>query len=225
MKKRRYTLLLMVAFAMIYGIKAQVQEPFKREFAIGFGGGINFSQVGFTPKVPQTFLQGIHGGLTVRWITQKSLGLTAELNFAQQGWKENFADVAGGEHYFYNRTINYIELPFMTHFYGGNKRVRFIFNVGPKIGYYLSESTEENVGDKEPLRTNFQHSMPVENKLDWGVCGGPGFELRTGIGIFILEGRFYMALGNIYGNSKADNFPKSNGMTISAKLSYLINIR
>lgn len=222
---RRNKLLLLAVFAMIFGVRAFGQVPFKRELAIGFGGGMNFSQIGFTPKVPQSFKSGLHGGVTIRWITQKSLGLTAELNFAQQGWKEDFTDVANGEHYYYDRTINYVELPFMTHIYGGGKRARFIFHVGPKIGYYISESTNENVGDATPLRVNAQHNMPVENKLDWGVCGGPGFELRTGIGIFILEGRFYMALGNIYGNSKADNFPKSNGMTISAKLSYLINIK
>lgn len=220
MKIRRY-LLLIACLTLLFSIRAQI--PFQREFAVGAGGGINFSRIGFTPKIPQTFQQGLHGGITARWITNKNLGLTAELNFAQQGWNEDFSETESAA-YHYSRTLNYVELPFMTHIYAGNQRARFIFHVGPKIGYLISESTNENLNGAQPGRYNDQHTMPVENKFDWGVCGGPGFELRTGVGIFILEARIYMALGNIYGNSKSDPFPKSNGMTLSAKLSYLINI-
>jgi len=223
MKTRRYTLLLACLILFIGG---WAQNTFQREFAVGFGGGVNFSQIGFTPKVNQSFLQGLHGGVSVRWITNKNLGLTAEINFAQQGWQEDFSESTDGSHYNYSRTINYIELPFMTHIYAGNGRGRFIFNVGPKIGYALSESTETNLNGATPgNHRNEQHDMPLENKLDWGICGGPGFELRTGIGTFVLEGRIYFALGNIYGNSKSDFFPKSNAMALSAKLSYLIRIK
>ncbi|MDF9829418.1 porin family protein [Parabacteroides sp. PF5-6] len=220
---RRYTFLFVCLIAFL-GVRAQ--NTFQREFAVGFGGGVNFSQIGFTPKVNQGYLQGLHGGVTVRWITNKNLGLTAEINFAQQGWQEDFSESTDGAHFNYSRTINYVELPFMTHIYAGNGRARFIFNVGPKLGYALSESTDTNLGGATPgNHRNEQHDMPLENKLDWGICGGPGVELRTGLGTFLLEGRIYFALGNIYGNSKADFFPKSNGMTFSAKLSYLIRVK
>jgi len=222
MRTTRYLFLLACVLTVFV---AGAQEPFKREFAIGFGGGATFSRIGFTPKVEQSFQPGLTGGVTVRWITNKNLGLTAEINFAQQGWKENIPASESGIQYRYSRTANYVELPFMTHIYAGSNRARFVFHIGPKIGYLISESTDENLGGAEPNNQNIQHNMPIENKLDWGVCGGPGIEIRTGIGMFVLEGRFYMALGNIYGNSKADYFPKSNGTTLSAKLTYLINIR
>lgn len=223
MGTRKYGILL-ACLLLFMGIQAQ--NTFKREFAIGVGGGLNFSQVGFTPKVKQGFLPGMHGGLTVRWITNKNLGLTAEINFAQQGWQEDFSESTDGAHFNYSRTINYIELPFMTHIYAGNGRTRFVFNVGPKLGYALSESTETNLDGATPGdHRNEQHNMPLENKLDWGICGGPGVELRTGIGTFVLEGRIYYALGNLYGNSKSDFFPKSNSLTLSAKISYLIRVR
>lgn len=63
--------------------------------------------------------------------------------------------------------------------------------------------------------------MPVEKKFDWGLCGGPGLEIRTGAGSFLLEGRYYYALGDIYGNQKKDPFPKSASQVISVKLTYL----
>lgn len=224
METRRYTLLF--ACLITFFAEGLAQNTFQREFAVGFGGGLNFSQVGFTPKVFQGFQPGMQGGVALRWITNKNLGLTAEINFTQQGWKEDFSESTDGSHFNYSRTINYVELPFMTHIYAGNSRARFIFHIGPKIGYALSESTETNLNGATPgNHRNEQHDMPLENKLDWGICGGPGFELRTGIGTFVLEGRLYFALWNLYGNSKSDTFAKSNGLTLSARLSYLIRIR
>jgi hypothetical protein len=224
MKTRRYALLL-ACLAVFIGTGAQ-NNMFQREFFVGFGGGLNFSQIGFTPKVNQLFHPGLQGGVSVRWITNRNLGLTAEVNFAQQGWGEDFSESTDGEGFNYSRTINYVELPFMTHIYAGSNRARFIFHVGPKLGYALGESTETNLNGATPgNHRNEQHDMPLEYNLDWGICGGPGFELRTGIGTFVLEGRLYFALGNIYGNSKSDFFAKSNGMTLSAKLSYLFKLR
>ena len=66
--------------------------------------------------------------------------------------------------------------------------------------------------------------MPLEKKFDWGLCGGPGFELRTGIGSFLLEGRYYYALGDIFNSRKEDYFSKSSSQVISAKLTYMIPI-
>ncbi|OAV67311.1 hypothetical protein Barb4_02515 [Bacteroidales bacterium Barb4] len=208
-------LFCMAVWVCLTTVSGRAQQPFKRELAFGFGGGVTLSSVGFTPKVDQGLLLGRQGGLVVRWITEEHLGLIAELNYAQQGWKEDF----------YSRTLNYIELPFLTHLYFGRKRVRFFVNAGPKIGYMPSESTDENLNGNQPNRTNEQHGMAVENKFDWGLCGGPGLELRTGIGSFLLESRYYFALGNIYGNSKKDFFPKSSPQVISVKLGYLFTVR
>ncbi len=49
-------------------------------------------------------------------------------------------------------------------------------------------------------------------------------ELHTKIGHFMLEGRYYYGLSDIYGNSKKDVFSRSNNGTIVAKLSYLFDI-
>ncbi len=193
-------------------------NSFKQELAVGVSFGTNFSSISFSPKVYQKMKLGYQGGVTIRWITENHLGLQAELNYAQQGWEEEFEEQP---EYQYSRTINYMELPFLTHIYFGGKRFKCFFNLGPKIGYALSESTESNLNGAEPNRNNMQHDIPVEKKLDWGLCGGPGLELSTGIGHFLLEGRYYYALGDIYHSQKKDPFARSATQAIGVKLTYL----
>lgn len=212
------TVLLCLAIAA--GIQAQ-DKTFRQELAVGGSFGMNFSDVSFAPnKVNTKMMTGYNGGLTLRWNTEKNLGLQAELNYSQQGWDEQFDD----PQYTYIRTINYIEVPIFTHIYFGSKRFKVFVNLGPKVGYAFSESTEENLKGATPNRENKQHNMPIEKKFDWGLCGGPGIELRTGIGYFLLEGRYYYALGDIFNSRKEDYFSKSSSQIISAKLTYLIPI-
>ena len=78
------------------------------------------------------------------------------------------------------------------------------------------------MGDATPNTTNDQHDMPIDKKFDWGLCGGPGLEIRTGVGYFLLEGRYYYALGDMYKSKKADIFPKSSARVLSVKLTYLL---
>jgi hypothetical protein len=66
--------------------------------------------------------------------------------------------------------------------------------------------------------------MPVEKNFAWGICGGPGIELRTGIGSFQIEGRYYYGLGDIYGNRKSDHFPQSSSQLYFVKITYLVPI-
>ena len=73
-----------------------------------------------------------------------------------------------------------------------------------------------------PNRPDEQHSLGVQKRFDWGLCGGPGLEIRTGIGSFLVEGRYYYALGDIFNSRKGDPFPKSSNQVISAKVTYLL---
>lgn len=213
--------LLASAFiCLAVSINGQAQSnTFKQEYLIGGSFGTTFSKVSFAQSKVNTKMKlGYTGGITFRWISEKNLGLQGELNFTQQGWEEAFDEQP---QYKYARTINYIELPILTHIYFGNKRFRVFVNLGPKVGYAFSESTDENLNGAAPNRENTQHNMPVEKKFDWGLCGGPGIELRTGIGSFQLEGRYYYALGDIYNSHKEDYFSKSSNQVISAKITYL----
>ena len=213
-----------LAFLFILTLSAEGQQStFSPELTVGGSAGLNFASVAFSPsRVYENKLQGLTFGVVGRWNTEKNLGIQAELNFSQQGWKEKFD---GAPEYHYSRTINYIELPFLTHIYFGGKRVKGFLNMGPKIGYALNESTDSNLGDATPNKTNTQHNLALKHNFDWGLCGGPGIELRTRIGIFAVEVRYYYAIGDIFGNSKSDAFSKSSNQVISARIYYLIRIR
>lgn len=217
----RYLFLAASLLFLSIGDGQAQNNTFKQELSVGASFGMNFSSISFAPKVNQKMKQGYQGGVTLRWITENHLGLQAEVNYAQQGWEEEFEEQP---EYQYSRTINYVELPFLTHIYFGENRFKFFFNLGPKIGYALSESTVSNLNGAEPNRNNMQHDMPIEKKFDWGLCGGPGLELSTGIGHFLLEGRYYYALGDIYGSQKKDPFARSASQTIGVKFTYLFPI-
>ncbi|WP_289006213.1 porin family protein [uncultured Parabacteroides sp.] len=218
---RKITIISFLCLAVITGITAQ--KKFVQEITVGASFGMNFSSVSFNPKVYTKMKQGYNGGLVLRWNTEKNLGLQTELNFSQQGWDEQF-----DEHptYKYTRTINYLEIPFFTHIYFGSNKFKFYVNMGPKVGFAIGEKTDLNPDEKNlNAGANNQHDMAIQKKFDWGLCGGPGIELRTGIGYFLLEGRYYYALGDIFNNRKSDYFNKSASQVISARLIYLLPIR
>ena len=223
---------------------AQIGEH-RNDLAIGFNGGLNMSSVSFTPKVSQAKLNGITGGLSVRYVCEKDFStvcsLYGEINYSQMGWKEDIVDVndmpvintATGLPEEYSRTVNYIQVPLMAHLAWGREQKGFAFfvNLGPQFGIYMSESTKTNFdfSDRNAAdRVNpvcAQDTMAVENKFDYGIAAGAGIEFsHPKVGHFLLEGRYYYGLGNIYGDSKRDYFGSSNFGTITIKLAYLFDI-
>ncbi len=187
------------------------QQPFKPETSLGVNGGITLSNVTFSPVVKQTMLQGINGGITFRHISEKHFGFIVETNLAQRGWKEDITDSA------YSRTLNYLDIPFLTHVTFGNHKLRYFVNLGPKIGFLLTGK------EKRDFTTNDnQHGKAIDNRFDYGLCGGTGFELCTGIGSFLLEGRYYYGLRDIFSNAKKEYFDRSANSSVSVNLTYLI---
>ena len=111
------------------------------------------------------------------------------------------------------------------------KGLQGFFQVGPQIAFMLSEKTTTNLvpgyAPTEARASNIvnQETMPVEKKFDYGIAGGAGIEFSMPkVGHFLLEGRYYYGLGNIFGNSKSDYFGKSNFGQIVIKATYLFDI-
>lgn len=208
---------------------AQVGE-LRSNLAVGFNGGYNLSKVDFSPTIKQNLHPGLTGGLTLRYTTEKYFSLICaaqlEVNFAQRGWSEIIDD---GSNNTYSRTTNYVEIPFLAHIGWGkeDRGLQFFINAGPQLGLYLSDS--EHVGESwdvsnRPNNIIEQYGKEIENTLEYGIAGGAGLELKTGIGNFIIEGRYFFGLSDMFGNSKADPFGRSANTTITAKISYLIDI-
>ncbi|MDH6310371.1 hypothetical protein M2451_003258 [Dysgonomonas sp. PFB1-18] len=235
MAKKSILLLVSILFTLV--VSGQ-DNKFKSEWNVGVGFGPTFSSVDFeVSKSPERLrtksTQQFFGGLALRYLSEKNLGLIVELNYSQQGWEQDFRvkdnpEYAGFTH---KHKLNYLELPVLTHIYFGRK-VRFVFNLGPKIGFLLSDSEEMSQelldrlssGDLPARLVTDQYYRMAERKIDYGLMAGMGLEFRTGIGSFMLEGRYTFGLGDIYRNGKADYFSRSANRVISAKLTYYVKL-
>jgi hypothetical protein len=238
---KRYLLLLLVPFVFGPFIYGQNTE-FKPEWNVGAGFGPTFSSVDFQSnpsannvrkaRIATKNSMRYHGGIAIRYISEKNIGIIAELNYSQQGWEQDFSKNdnykdMGLEH---SHKLNYLELPILTHIYFGNK-VRFFFNIGPKISYLTSDSEKMNTaleeflagGVDDSFETN-QYFRKADRKIDYGLMGGMGLEIRTGIGGFALEGRYSFGLGDIYKSSKSDYFARSANRVIYARLTYYVKL-
>lgn len=211
-------------------IHAQVGEQ-RHNFAIGVNGGVNMNSVSFSPTVKQKNLMGVNGGVTARYISEKYFkmicGAQIELNFSQHGWDEYYEDYPELS---YTRNMNYVEIPFLAHLAFGKERgLQFFIHAGPQIGFLLGDSGKIS-GDWEGTTENTyitteQHGKAIDNKFDYGIAAGAGIELRTKAGNFQLEGRYYYALSDFYGNTKRDFFSRSAHGAITVKLAYLFDLK
>lgn len=243
MKIRSITFLIL--FSLVANtLRAQIGDH-RSIFSIGVNGGYAMSNIGFTPSVSQGMHGGMTGGLSMRYVCEKYFSticsIYAEVNYAQLGWEENIKDAdnqpvinaSTKEAENYKRTLNYIQVPIFAHLAWGKeqKGFQFFIQAGPQFGYLLSESTDSNFAfdqrnmDDRANKVYAQDSMSVENKFDYGIAAGAGIEFSAPkIGHFLIEGRYYYGLGNIYGDSKRDYFSKSNNGSIMVKLTYLRDI-
>ena len=201
-------------------------NSFQPEWGYGINGGVTFSRVGFNSyiNVPRVLLKQYSGGVTVRYISENHFGIQGELNYSLRGWKEKTDTVHLNQ---YIRSIAYLEIPVMTHLYFNlGKRVRLIFNAGPQIGIYLKEKElERNIVQEITDPALNYYDIPVQHRFDYGLKGTMGFEFRTKTGSFILDGRYYFGLSDIFNNRRADPFQASNNQVVGANLTYLFRMK
>ena len=149
----------------------------------------------------------------------------------------------------YERHMTYIQIPVFARLGWGRERngVQAFIHLGPQIGFYLNDKVESNFDVHDPafnpaikdgkfgpdyvygdLRASHvvaQDTMAIENKFDYGIAVGAGLEFSNRhFGHFMIEGRYYYGLGNIYGNTKRDYFSRSNFGNIVIKCTYLFDI-
>lgn len=217
------------ALASVVGVSAQ--RTYEPHFDVGGKAGVTLSKMAFTPGIEQSMKMGFTGGVVVRYTEEKIFGLIGELKIEQRGWKEKFDETD----FSYSRTLTYIQLPLLTHIYFGNQHIRGFVNLGPSVGYMMSNSATANFDYRNPAsvegfpienRHVSQMSMDVKSKFDYGILGGIGVELifkkRHSI---MLEGRYYYGLGNIFPSKKRDEFSASRNTTIEISLGYLFRVK
>lgn len=247
--------MLFTIYCSLFTASAQVGD-YRNDLAVGLNGGYVMSNVAFVTKVPQSQLGGITGGLTARYTCEKYFSsicaVTAELNFAQIGWKEKILDKQDQpvplhtdptRNLAYQRSMTYVQIPLLARLGWGRERngLQAFIHLGPQIGFFLNEKTTTNFDVREdafnPESKDYQYgslrssqvvaqdTMVVENKFDYGIAVGAGLEFSNRhFGHFMIEGRYYYGLGNIYGNTKRDYFSRSNFGNIVIKCTYLFDV-
>ena len=207
-----YKSLLILSIFISTSIFAQVRLE-KPEMYIGVTGGATGSMISFNPTVKQGYLLGTNTGIVFRYIAEKNVGMQAELNFSQRGWSEKDS--------IFSRQLNYVELPFMTHIYIG-KNNRVFFNFGPKVSYLISDKVLKNSTLGSTL---VQETTNIQNRIDYGICGGLGVLFKINKNILQLDTRIYYSLSDIYSNDKRDYFANSNNLNLSLNLAWLLKVK
>lgn len=223
---KRVSLILAAAIFSVLPIVAQTH--YEAQMSLGVHGGVNLPQVMFSPSIRQKFLPGVNAGINFRYTEEKHFGFIVEANFEQRGWAENF----DGEPFSYSRTINYVQIPFMSHIYFG-RRHKFFINLGPSVSFKIGDSVKSNfdygnVGSIPdfPVHTSQQYGYPTKGAVDFGISGGLGGEIGlTRRHSIYLEARYYFGIANVLPAGRTDHFKSSNPMALSITLGYWFRIK
>ena len=209
------------------------QRHYESHVHLGVHGGVSLSNVSFYPHIKEQLLPGTQFGVAFRFAEERHVGIMAELNVEQRGWKENFEEYNRMFNYYHRTT--YVELPILTHIFFGSRVVKGFFNLGPELCYMISDNIKSNFDYMNPdkvegfpaeNRHTAQMGMEIKNRFDYGITAGAGIEFvvmrRHSI---MLEGRYYYGLGNIFPAAKKDYFSASRGSSILVTLGYMFRVK
>jgi hypothetical protein len=184
------------------------------EISVGIRQGINFSKVNFDPVVSQKTMQGYTGGLVIKYMSQLHAGIQAEVNYSQRGWIEQLT--AGKS---YQRRINYIEVPILTHFEFGKKNSRAFLNVGPNLSFHNSNHETFSLTEADTIQKYYHRNL--DNTFEFGLCAGLGFLQKTTFGDFQIEARIHYGLQNLFSSNIETNLLSSQNQLVAVTLTYM----
>lgn len=244
MIKRLYVLLFL-SVIIVPSFSQQLRRNFERELSVGLTGGLNMSKVSFLHNDTyrmnelgdQSFRQGVRLGVISRFISQKHFGIQVEFNYVRAGWSERFFEDYGQtivngydlQNVVFSRRLDYFEIPILAHIYFGQKRVRFFIELGPEVSFltkYGEMIMNINLKDErlKAIPSDDPRWMNQHNKLDYGLTGGAGLDVKVGLLHAIIGGRYTYGFGNLYDSNKSDVFQRSNNQLIGVTASILIPV-
>lgn len=222
-------LALLGMLAVWIGVAAQTH--YVPHVHVGAHAGATLSNIAFHPSVKEKMLQGIQMGVSFRFAEERHVGLVAELNLEQRGWKEDLNETPLE----YQHRLTYIQLPVLTHIFFGSRVVKGFFNLGPEVAYLVGDKITSNFDYLDPervegfpddFRQTAQMGMKVTGRFDYGITAGAGVEfIIKRRHCLQLEGRYYYGLGNIFPSTKADHFSASRNTSILISLGYMFRLK
>lgn len=222
---------LMLAVYCLLCIGAAAQRTYAPDFALGVKGGMTLSEMGWQPSVQQSFTPGTTFGIVARYTEEKHFGIIGELNITQTGWAEKFDSDSPLA---YSRHFTYLQLPVMTHIYFGRERFKGFVNLGPQVGYMIGNHISANfnytdatsVANWPANHRSEQLAMEPQRKVDYGIVGGLGAEMRMARKHSILvEARFYFGIANVFAAGRSATFGASRNLNFAFTAAYLFRLK
>ena len=185
----------------------RLREP---EYWIGAHGGVSASYVLFNPAqdymspITEACVLGGNGGLTFRYAGHKYCAFQMEVNYQHRGWAVGSESGTKTRH-----SLHYVEVPIFMHLNFGSDLCRWIFNLGPQIGYCVADEKKS-----------------ITKPFDWGLAAGTGFYLRSKhAGVYELEIRFDYSFGGVYPTNVTDKYHMASPMDLSINLGWWMPIK
>lgn len=188
---------------------------------LGLHGGANLSSMQFTNNFDYrlkeiNYIQGINGGFVFQYLPQEHTGLQVEINYSERGWSDQDDSVK------YTRSIDYMEMPFLSHFNIGGGKFRFTIDLGFYVAYALSSFEEQTLIESNEFTSGeYELIEGRDNVWDFGILGGGGFEYRIGDFVILARARYAYGLGNIFAQKEVLASEISQNRVISINLGLL----
>jgi len=178
----------------------------------GVKGGINYSSVVFNPSVSQELKPGLLLGVVYNYHAQPAAGIQIEFLYAQYGWVETFSD----QSIYYNRSLNYLEMPFLSNIILGKKKTHGKLLLGPRIAYLLNDVEDTNVQGDGRL----YYGIEIPDKFEIGLAIGAAVSHLFSFGELQLDARFNATLSNLFDPTRDLELINSKNQSIAVSIYY-----
>ena len=212
---KRSIITLFILISIISSVLAQSDE-FKPYSSFGIKQGINYSSVLFSPGVKQGITLGYNGGLVYKYQNERLFGLQVELNYIQKGWIEEFQETDNS----YNRKMEYVELPFITHIVLGKRNLKYYVNLGTSFAYLLSEKESVTVNNEDYRREYYEKE--IEQAFDYSGLIDLGIVYHSKIGEFQAGFRYQITFTDLFNTSSETYYDQSQNSILAFSLTYFI---
>ena len=187
----RYWLIILFFLGAIWSLQAQTY------LGVKFGGHLTTINYDAKPGQPIYEMdQKIRymGGLVFQKFANRNFALQIEIAYVQKGWKTAEDTLIFTQ---YERNIDYIDIPILTHASFGSENIEFFLQLGFFTGYALS-SSEIFYDPGGSIEKEYVYDPDRDNRFEYGLQGGAGFKRHFGFGVIQLEGNFIFTLNSVY---------------------------
>lgn len=178
---------------------------------IGVRGGWGGGSGRIMPPVESGMVWGLKsGGVSWKHYSAERFvgGIEADVLWMQQGYKQYYTRPIEGSDKrqrvgYYQRTVDVVMVPAMwqAHVYAFNQRLRVFMNAGITFSYILS-SEQKDVWYEPASVTGGEYKLKAirDNRLGYGLAGGPGVSWAIGRMEVFAEARYYLGYSDLMKN-------------------------